>query len=355
VFVDYEKVLYLDADMIANDDVAKLFDEDISGKYAGVVRDVDFIIRAADKEKYQVDSLKELKIDDCMEYFNSGLMLYNLVEVRKKYTVKQMMRVALSKNWKFHDQDTLNFLFKGNVHYLDGKWNVFWDLYKNDKRSLLNTKASSDIYINTTKDLESPSIIHFISRPKPWESMVFNFSNPFTTTWWKYAKSTPFYERLNVDVFSGNILPSSWFVFMEPANKNEGVPFFKIRVVDFIYSSSYAKIDFVFLKSNTSAEADTLFIYVFKQSDSTPGSNLKVLNFDWEKNSSGLKENIAYTIQDDKYLVIWCKGVEAWDGFSFKVQSLESRNPEKPSIEIVNNMFVSTLYRLPEDLKYGTN
>jgi hypothetical protein len=144
-------------------------------------------------------------------------------------------------------------------------------------------------------------------------------------------------------------------VFAKNSDNSHGIPFFKIKTPDSINSIIFVKIDFIFLTSSQKAEQNTLFISAIKTADSAKKEKIKISTFEWERKSPNITSNIAYEIQDNNDIVIWCKCVTQWEGFSFKVQLLESNTIVKPSIMILNKMFVSNIYQLPEDLKYEPN
>jgi hypothetical protein len=138
LFNGYEKVLYMDCDMIVNADISELFSIDLTGKYIGAVHDFDFIANAVAQEKfYWNNALKYLKLNDYFDYFQAGVMLLNIPEIQTDFSSESLFQTALSRSWYFHDQDVLNYLFKGKVHYINCKWNVFSLLEKGSDREIL--------------------------------------------------------------------------------------------------------------------------------------------------------------------------------------------------------------------------
>ena len=70
IFKEYEKVLYLDCDVLAQADVAEMFMKDMEGNYIGACSDV----HTFEMQSYIRDKLR------CPEegYFNSGVLMFNI-------------------------------------------------------------------------------------------------------------------------------------------------------------------------------------------------------------------------------------------------------------------------------------
>ena len=60
-----------------------------------------------------------LKIKKPYEYFQAGVILFNLNEFRKTYTVEEMLKFAASYQWQLLDQDVLNYLAQGRTKIVD--------------------------------------------------------------------------------------------------------------------------------------------------------------------------------------------------------------------------------------------
>ena len=88
------------------------------------------------------------------------------------------------------DQDIMNSVCQGYVHFLEPKWNYCFFLELNDNYILNNLDYR--IYDTMSKIKQNPSVIHYCGGPKPWN----NPELPKAEFWWKYAKQTSFYEEL---------------------------------------------------------------------------------------------------------------------------------------------------------------
>lgn len=187
---EYDKVLYLDVDMVAKADVAELYDIDIEGYLLGAVYDVDtaglYNGFQPDKKKYMDE---ELQLAYPYNYFQAGVLLLNLAEFRKTFSMKQILDMAAAKQWQLLDQDILNKLCEGRVKYIDMSWNVIYD-YGNiriDRTFRLAPQWQYKMYMEARKH---PKLIHFAGPEKPWQYPDCDFGEEF----WEYARKSPFYE-----------------------------------------------------------------------------------------------------------------------------------------------------------------
>lgn len=112
------------------------------------------------------------------QYFNSGVMLWNVSSMRNKYSFNVYLQAM--KEWNYEmvwpDQDILNYVHWQNVDYMDpNKYNLF-----------ASVAYSSHMQYETVKD--SAYIIHFTGS-KPWNTRNYHYN--IEKIWWDFAKLTP--------------------------------------------------------------------------------------------------------------------------------------------------------------------
>ena len=189
---DYDKVLYLDSDLVVEEDVARLYEEDVKGYLLAAARDADtaglYNGFEPDKKRY---TDKVLRLKRPYDYFQAGVVLFHLEAFRKAYTTEKILRFAAKRKWQLLDQDVLNKLCEGRVKYVDMSWNVMVD-YNGIRISQIIRLAPqwlNRMYIQARKH---PKVIHYAGPQKPWIYPEMDFGERF----WKYAKETPFYEMM---------------------------------------------------------------------------------------------------------------------------------------------------------------
>ena len=187
---NYDKVLYLDSDMIAMDDVAKIYDENVDGYLLAACHDADTagLYNGYEKDKKRYTD-KVLKLKEPYQYFQAGVLLLNLKEFRKRYTTKQILDFAVSENWQLLDQDILNKLCEGAVKYIDMSWNVMVDFagVRISQIIALAPRWLNEMYQEARKN---PKIIHYAGPQKPWFEPEMDMGMQF----WKCARETSYYE-----------------------------------------------------------------------------------------------------------------------------------------------------------------
>lgn len=184
----YAKVLYLDCDLIAQSDVAELFNMNLDGNVCAAVPDLaistETIKNVAAYRDIDVYLRDVLGVTDISQYFNSGVMVFDLEKIRTD-NLQQTFIAAAAKNTKFFmDQNVLNSALYGKVLLLGFEWN----------------KRVSLAMANRDTTTES-KILHFAAEPKPLQKIHM----PEHYNWWEYARQLPFYEEL----LSRVIKPSS--------------------------------------------------------------------------------------------------------------------------------------------------
>lgn len=187
----YDKVLYLDSDIVINGDISKLYNTDLQGKLLGAIRDIDFLANLNVKHGKRMGYAKNvLKMKNPYDYFQAGVLVLNTKAMRERYTIKQWLTYASNPAFIYNDQDVLNAHCEGEVLYLPWEWNVVHDC--GGRVGNLFVQAPNDIYDAYMRSRNNPQIIHYAGFQKPWTDPDCDFASIY----WRYARETPFYERL---------------------------------------------------------------------------------------------------------------------------------------------------------------
>lgn len=185
IFPQYEKVLYLDSDLLIRRDVAELFDMDLEDAVLGVS-----IARLFHWSYLYITEDLSLRAE---EYFNCGVLVINNRLLREADICEKGMQMLEEKCYLNQDQDVLNILYQsseniGKVKFIDGRWNVEWQ-HLNEE--------DTDVYIDAIREgsldyVKNPFIIHYTGQKKPWNHPELELAEYF----WQEAKETVFYEEL---------------------------------------------------------------------------------------------------------------------------------------------------------------
>ena len=196
---EYDKVLYLDCDLIVNADVAALYQTDVEGYLLAAARDPEFLghLNGADP-KIQKYILSELRMRRPENYFQAGVILFNEKEMRKAHTLEQWLTLA-SRPFRYNDQDVLNLACEGRVRFLDMSWNLLTDC-DHTRVSQVISYAPQEIREAYFAARKAPKIIHYAGYRKPWQKPTEDMAGYF----WDAMRATPFYETAlyNMATFS---------------------------------------------------------------------------------------------------------------------------------------------------------
>jgi len=190
---EYEKVLYLDADTIVNADLAELYNTELGDNLIGAVRDIRMAMWYGLPGAFQKSLLdNQLKMKNPYDYFQGGVLLFNLKKFRSELPTKYLCEVAASQYWDCLDQDVLNYLCQGKTLYLDMSWNVMikWPIQPSE---IYAPVALFEAY----KEAHArPKIIHYAGAYPSRQLPCFTANVDLAEYFWRYARLTPFYERL---------------------------------------------------------------------------------------------------------------------------------------------------------------
>lgn len=171
LYKEYNKALYLDADIVVVDDISKLYFEDLKDNLLGAITD-EVVNSNETFSKYATDVLGI----EAEEYFNSGILVMNLEKLREEKVESKFVHLLGKYNFDViaPDQDYLNYLCRGRVKYIHKGW---------DKMALITDEKFND------DDLH---LIHYNMFQKPWKYSDVPYENHF----WNYAKKTCFYDDI---------------------------------------------------------------------------------------------------------------------------------------------------------------
>lgn len=182
---NYQKVLYLDGDMVALTDVAELYQTDLGNELLVSSRDfcgmIEYYNPTAGLKKYRD---KELGLKKPNDYFIAGMLLFNIPAFRAAYSTEYLLDFATSRPWRQHDQDVLNVLCQGRVKLVSAAWDVMAPEF--------NEYLPGELKAELDASLADPKILHFGGDMKPWLCM----DAPFGEYFWRYAAQTPYIQEI---------------------------------------------------------------------------------------------------------------------------------------------------------------
>ena len=189
-FPRYNKILYLDSDLVVLTDIAELYDTDLGGNYIAGAIDICHAGNVNGFSKEMLEYYKQFRFRNIFTLINAGVLLIDTAAMRRDFSAKYLLDFAQQGNFRFQDQDLLNILCEGKILYLDSGWNFFGDpddSYRGYSRSFA-PKPYLEAYLRAKDHIR---ILHFAGCEKPWLYP----DNEYAFLFWEYFRKTPYYER----------------------------------------------------------------------------------------------------------------------------------------------------------------
>lgn len=170
LYPQYDKVLYLDSDIVVLGDISQLYNTEIGTNLVAAAP--DDIIQY--NKVFQEYAEKVVGVVKYQNYFNAGILLMNLDQLRKfNFQDKFLYLLGTVKFSVAQDQDYLNRLCKGRVTLINSQWDVM---------PVVNRKINK----------EDIKIIHYNFAYKPWRFEDVQYKEYF----WEYARKTEFLDEI---------------------------------------------------------------------------------------------------------------------------------------------------------------
>jgi len=200
---NYSKIVYLDCDLVVNKDINDLCSVDLGKNYVGAVRDC--LIAAWNNQpnergKRERDYyINVLGMSNPFDYFNAGVMVYNIEEMRKNISTEKLFDIATERVYRWQDQDILNKVCFGKVLFLESNWNYMTNRNV-ENPELLEFPAPKTYFDQFSKAKSDPYIVHYAGHKQPMYCPDVNYGELF----WKYARNSLFYEEMLAERFASH-------------------------------------------------------------------------------------------------------------------------------------------------------
>lgn len=183
-----DKMLWLDADIVLNDDIAELYDQDVSDYYLAAITD------AVEKNGGREEIKNAMNMAD-RTYFNSGVLLLNNAKIRAEVPQERFFEAIERYNsiLKCPDQDILNVV-------LGKKCLILSDRYNYQHHMSADCKVDNNL------------VLHYIWK-KPWNA---DYPGYLDEPFWKeavacgFAKEYRKYKRQRkMNFYKNELIPAA--------------------------------------------------------------------------------------------------------------------------------------------------
>lgn len=207
IFREYSRVLYLDCDIIILQNIDEIFETQFQEpEVIGAIPEFQFLtliskFQEIPKFKTTQEYYKEiLNITKSDKYVNAGVLLFDIQKCLEFGFVEKCLDL-IEKNplpGKFfycHDQDIINCICKGRIHFLSNEYN-FLAVYVSQysiQIKYFRKKIDPEEVQKLIEDSKKAKILHFASKGKPWKKPYTDYSK--TIEWWKVAMKHGMFEH----------------------------------------------------------------------------------------------------------------------------------------------------------------
>ena len=155
-----KKIIYLDVDVIVNMDIKELWSVDLEGHMIAACLDEEI---SSNGNTWTCKN----RLLESQTYVNSGVLVINIEEIRKKVDLEKECFAFLKKYPKceLSDQDALNFVFKNKILVLDRKYNKFTRKCNNEEDECIYHYAGSNVDFEEKNIWDNLFIKYFLKTP----------------------------------------------------------------------------------------------------------------------------------------------------------------------------------------------
>jgi lipopolysaccharide biosynthesis glycosyltransferase len=149
---DLDRIIYADVDVVFCDNLAEINRIDLGTALIAGVKDVinlDFMWPRRERDKFPFGELTR------GEYLNSGFLLMNLKELRRRDMYAEWVKISERGRLKYPDQDILNYTCRGRILFLPPKYNFIPQICPEVMRANLH---SPEEY---REAIDRPVMIHY--------------------------------------------------------------------------------------------------------------------------------------------------------------------------------------------------
>lgn len=168
LFPQYDKILYLDCDLVVLGDISELYHIPIGNNILGAAPE-QFVQNTPEFRTYAKRALG-VNPDG---YVNAGVLVINLEEFRENKIEEQFVKLITQYDFDLLDPDQayLNYLCRDKIYILPNGWN----------------KEPMELPCEGKKN-----IVHYALYKKPWQYDDVMDGEDF----WRYARQSAFYEKI---------------------------------------------------------------------------------------------------------------------------------------------------------------
>jgi lipopolysaccharide biosynthesis glycosyltransferase len=141
------RLVYIDVDTLIVGNLSSLYMHPLNGKVIAAVQEAEMELRP------------DIEFPNLADYFNAGVLLIDLLQWRSQEITQQALNIIATygERLKYHDQDALNLVFRGDWQRVDERFNLMKAYIPYDLPHRVSTEY-----------LRDKVVIHYNGALKPW-------------------------------------------------------------------------------------------------------------------------------------------------------------------------------------------
>ena len=108
IFKNFEDIIYIDCDIIVKKNIADIVRESNLNYTINATKDPDYISQYYSLLKVKEYTKKVIKLENVENYFQAGVLVFNVRLFNERYSVKKLLDFASSREFMYLDQDVMN-------------------------------------------------------------------------------------------------------------------------------------------------------------------------------------------------------------------------------------------------------
>ena len=201
LFINFKRVVYIDADSYLLDDIYNLYSLDIGNNLIGVSKDailwqnscanhkVNFNNFSGTYKEYQLNYLKHTK-EKFKKHFSSAILIFNLENTDINEKQKKLYALLVSDYYS-HDQDILNLMYNEDEIYILDRAHNYSNFTTFLEKTDYTIEEEKENYYNMNIN---PKIVSYIS--KPWD---YKFKNAdYADLYWRKISNSVYARELSL-------------------------------------------------------------------------------------------------------------------------------------------------------------
>lgn len=182
LFPQYDRVIYLDSDIVVQGDLTELYAFDLGEDFVAGTPAPWYILES-DREEYA----RNLDIPNMEKYINAGVLLLNTKKIREHNLSSAMVELTTRK-FNSQDQDIINKVLFDGIRHLPFRFNVMTKYASWPEARFQGLFSDEEM----REAWASPLIIHYADKIKPWDDPL----SPYARIWWREAAKCDNFDEI---------------------------------------------------------------------------------------------------------------------------------------------------------------